>query len=180
MDSSIINKEGIEKLLTMLPSDEEISKIEEALEANMDLPLGTAEQFLMTLSSIPGLEARLRLWSFKLDFGILEKEILEQLSDLKQGLETLKKNKTFLYILSVILEIGNFLNNSSSKGFEIEYLAKIPEVKDTVYKHSLLYHLTFWLLESYPSISDLYSELGAVTRASKTDFEEFIHNKWIL
>ena len=30
MDSSIINKEGIEKLLTMLPSEEEISRIEEA------------------------------------------------------------------------------------------------------------------------------------------------------
>ena len=171
MDSSIITKEGIEKLLTMLPSDEEISRIEEAIESNSDLPLGTAEQFLVTLSSIPELEARLRLWSFKLDFGILEKEICEQLMDLKQGLESLKKNKTFLHILSVVLEIGNFLNNSNSKGFEIEYLAKIPEVKDTVYKHSLLYHLTFWLLETYPNISDLYSELGPVTRASKTDFE---------
>ena len=30
MDSTIINKEGIEKLLTMLPSEEEVSKIEEA------------------------------------------------------------------------------------------------------------------------------------------------------
>ena len=56
MDSSIINKEGIEKLLTMLPSEEEVSRIEEAQEVNPELPLGTAEQFLITLSSINGLE----------------------------------------------------------------------------------------------------------------------------
>jgi hypothetical protein len=49
MDSTIINKEGIEKLLTMLPSEEEISRIEDAMEQTPDLPLGTAEQFLLTL-----------------------------------------------------------------------------------------------------------------------------------
>ncbi len=52
MDSSIINKEGIEKLLTMLPSEEDISRIEEAQESSPDLPLGTAEQFLLTLRKV--------------------------------------------------------------------------------------------------------------------------------
>merc|ERR1719513_399326 len=101
MDSSIMNKEGIEKLLTMLPSEEEVSKIEEAQELNPELPLGTAEQFLITLSSITGLEARLRLWAFKMDFEVLEKEICEPLADLKQGLESLNKNATFKAILNV-------------------------------------------------------------------------------
>jgi len=123
-------------------------------------------------SSITGLEARLRLWAFKLDFVALEKEICEPLGDLKQGLEILRSSLTFNAILSVILEIGNFLNGSHSKGFQIDYLAKVPEVKDTVHKHSMLYHLTFWLLETIPNLGDLYSEIGPITRASKTDFEE--------
>jgi hypothetical protein len=33
----------------MLPSEEDISRIEEAQEQTPDLPLGTAEQFLLTL-----------------------------------------------------------------------------------------------------------------------------------
>ena len=37
--------------------------------------------------------------------------------------------------------------------------AQVPEVKDTVHKHSLLYHLTFSVLESLPTASDLYSEV---------------------
>merc|ERR1719433_332037 len=107
-----------------------------------------------------------------MDFEVLEKEICEPLADLKLGLEALSVNPTFKSILNCTLTIGNFLNGSSAKGFNIDYLAKVPEVKDTVHKHSLLYHLTFSVLESLPTASDLYSEIGPLTRASRTDFEE--------
>ena len=40
----------------------------------------------------------------------------------------------------------------------------MPEVKDTIHKHSLLYHMTYWVLEKFPDSGDLYSELGPVTR----------------
>lgn len=62
-----------QKLLTMLPTEEERSRIQEAQAANPDLPLGSAEQFLLTLASISELPARLKLWAFKLDFENSEK-----------------------------------------------------------------------------------------------------------
>ena len=170
MDSAIINREGVEKLLTMLPTEEEVARIQEAQEVQPDIPLGTAETFLLTLASIPGLEARLRLWAFKMEFEVIEKEVCEPLMDLKMGLEKLKSNPTFKTILSVLLTIGNFLNGTSCKGFQLDYLSKVPEIKDTVHKHSLLYHMTYWVLETYPNSSDLYSEIGPLTRASRTDF----------
>ena len=40
-------------------------------------------------------------------------EVAEPLLDLKVGIETLQYNRTFKYILSVLLNIGNFLNDSS-------------------------------------------------------------------
>jgi hypothetical protein len=57
----------------MLPSEEERSKIQEAQAASPDLPLGSAEQFLLTLASISELDARLKLWAFKLDYENSEK-----------------------------------------------------------------------------------------------------------
>lgn len=45
--------------------------------------------------------------------------------DLKQGLESLKANKTFKCILSTLRSIGIFLNGAPVKGFQIEYLAKV-------------------------------------------------------
>ncbi|XP_043203710.1 FH1/FH2 domain-containing protein 3-like isoform X1 [Amphibalanus amphitrite] len=172
MDATIINKEGIEKLLSLLPSDEEISKISEAQVANPELPLGSAENFLLTLGSISEIAARLKLWVFKLDYDNTEKEVAEPLMDLKQGIELLTKNATFKSILTVLRSVGNFLNGSEAKGFNVDYLAKVPEVKDTVHKHSLLHHLCHMVMEKYPDSSDLYSEVGPVTRASRIDFDD--------
>ena len=56
----------------MLPSEEEKTKILEAQMSTPELPLGNAEQFLLTLSSITELEARLKLWAFKLDYETTE------------------------------------------------------------------------------------------------------------
>ncbi|XP_057672689.1 FH1/FH2 domain-containing protein 1 isoform X3 [Diorhabda carinulata] len=176
MDATIMNREGIEKLLTMLPTEEERTKIQEAQAANPEIPLGSAEQFLLTLASISELPARLKLWAFKLDFENSEREIAEPLMDLKQGFEVLKVNKTFRGILSTLLSVGNFLNGNEVKGFQIEYLAKVPEVKDTVHKHSLLHHLCHIVMEKFPDATDLYSEIGAITRASKIDFDELALN----
>lgn len=59
-----------------MPTEEEKQRIQEAQLANPDVPLGTAEQFLLTLSSISGLTARLQLWAFKLNYESLEKVII--------------------------------------------------------------------------------------------------------
>ena len=53
------------------------------------------------------------------------------------------------------------------KGFQLDYLAKVPEVKDTVHKQSLLYHLCCMVMEKFPNSSDLYSDLGALHRSSR-------------
>lgn len=57
----------------MVPTDEERQKIVEAQVQNPDIPLGNAEQLLLTMSSISELEARLQLWAFKLDYDTNEK-----------------------------------------------------------------------------------------------------------
>lgn len=183
MDATIMNREGIEKLLTMLPTEEERTKIQEAQAANPDLPLGSAEQFLLTLASISELPARLNLWAFKLDFENSEREIAEPLMDLKQGFEVLKVNKTFRCILGTLLSIGIFLNGAEVKGFQIEYLAKVPEVKDTVHKHSLLHHLCHIVMEKFPDSTDLYSEVRSIPltlgQKLKYLFLDWCHNQSI-
>lgn len=173
MDATVVSREGIDKLLTMLPTEEEKVRIQEAQAAQPELPLGSAEQFLITLASISELQARLRLWAFKLDFESAERDIAEPLMDLKQGVETLKKSKTFRAVLATLRSVGAFLNGQPHvRGFHVDYLAKVPEVKDTVHKHSLLHHLCHIVMERFPDATDLYSELGAITRASRVDFDE--------
>uniref|UniRef100_A0A4X1VB93 Formin homology 2 domain containing 3 n=1 Tax=Sus scrofa TaxID=9823 RepID=A0A4X1VB93_PIG len=175
-DEYALNKEGIEKILTMIPTEEEKQKIQEAQLANPEVPLGSAEQFLLTLSSISELSARLHLWAFKMDYETTEKEVAEPLLDLKEGIDQLENNKTLGFILSTLLAIGNFLNGTNAKAFELSYLEKVPEVKDTVHKQSLLHHVCTMVVENFPDSSDLYSEIGAVTRSAKVDFDQLQDN----
>ncbi|XP_066102831.1 FH1/FH2 domain-containing protein 3 isoform X3 [Saccopteryx bilineata] len=175
-DEYALNKEGIEKILTMIPTEEEKQKIQEAQLANPEAPLGSAEQFLLTLSSISELSARLHLWAFKMDYESTEKEVAEPLLDLKEGIDQLENNKTLGFILSTLLAIGNFLNGTNAKAFELSYLEKVPEVKDTVHKQSLLHHVCTMVVENFPDSSDLYSEIGAVTRSAKVDFDQLQDN----
>ncbi|XP_062421391.1 FH1/FH2 domain-containing protein 3 isoform X2 [Pungitius pungitius] len=175
-DEYALNKEGIEKILTMIPTEEEKQRIQEAQLVNPEIPLGSAEQFLLTLSSITELSARLQLWAFKMDYELIEKEVAEPLQDLKEGMDQLEKNKTLRYILTTLLAIGNFLNGTNAKGFELNYLEKVPEVKDTVHKQSLLHHACSIVVEKFPDSTDLYSEIGAITRLTKVDFDQLQDN----
>ncbi|XP_058502654.1 FH1/FH2 domain-containing protein 3 isoform X3 [Solea solea] len=175
-DEYALNKEGIEKILTMIPTEEEKQRIQEAQLVNPDIPLGSAEQFLLILSSITELSARLQLWAFKMDYELIEKEVAEPLQDLKEGMDQLEKNSTLRHILTTLLAIGNFLNGTNAKGFELSYLEKVPEVKDTVHKQSLLHHTCSFVVEKFPDSTDLYSEIGAITRLTKVDFDQLQDN----
>ncbi|EGV93539.1 FH1/FH2 domain-containing protein 3 [Cricetulus griseus] len=156
VDIGCLDSQGC-KILTMIPTEEEKQKIQEAQLANPDVPLGSAEQFLLTLSSISELSA----------------EVAEPLLDLKEGIDQLENNKTLGFILSTLLAIGNFLNGTNAKAFELSYLEKVPEVKDTVHKQSLLHHVCTMVVENFP---DLYSEIGAITRSAKVDFDQLQDN----
>jgi hypothetical protein len=171
MNSWLIGKDGVEKMLSMMPSSGEINLISEAMRNNPLVPLGTAESFLMALSSIPALEERLKLWLFRLEFHSIERELAEQLMDLKTAMHDICNNATFKIILATLLSLGNFLNSVQCKGFQLDYLSKVSEVKDTLTKHSLVYHVASIVLEKDDKSSDLYSNFGSVCRASNIDFE---------
>lgn len=60
--------------------------------------------------------------------------------------------------------------HSQAKGFDMTYLEKVPEVKDTVHKQSLLHHACAVVVENFPQSTDLYSEIGAITRSAKVHY----------
>lgn len=177
MDDKIITREGVEKLQSLLPTDEEISAIKDAQRDNTeDIPLGTAEQFLLLLSSISGLECRLKLWAFKVDFKAMEKDICEPLKALKDGMSRVKESKTFAKILSLTLEVGNVLNRSQAKGFRLDYLSKLSWVKDTVTKKTLLYHIMKELINNDPLVPDLSADFTDLVSVSRTDYDQLESN----
>ncbi len=112
-------------------------------------------------------------------------------------MEQLSASQTFRRILATVLAIGNFLNGckvsvmwsqsfwsiciaflcvneshgtfdyTKARGFELSYLGKLSQVRDTHTRQPLLHHVCVLLMQLYPQSSDLYSDITAVTKAGK-------------
>uniref|UniRef100_A0AC34RI76 FH2 domain-containing protein n=1 Tax=Panagrolaimus sp. JU765 TaxID=591449 RepID=A0AC34RI76_9BILA len=176
-DTTVLNKEGIEKILqTMMPHTEEIERIHEKMGENPDMPLGQAEQFMLSLSEIDCLLERLKLWLFMLDFPNVEKDVAESLMELNNAMKEVEESETFRVAMGMLLSIGNALNGTDIKAFQLEYLSKAGEVKDPVHKYPLTYHLAEYMLDNYPAGTDLHSEFGAVSRKIERIHEKMGEN----
>ncbi|XP_074518469.1 FH1/FH2 domain-containing protein 1 [Halichoeres trimaculatus] len=170
MDSSVLDREDVQRLQALIPTEEELCLIKEAKAQNPKSPLAPAELCLLTLGEIKHLDTRLQLWSFALDYDSLEREIAEPLFHLKLAMEQLSASQTFRCILATVLAIGNFLNGCKARGFELSYLGKLSTVRDTHTRQPLLHHVCVLLMQLYPQTSDLYSDITAVTKAGKCDY----------
>lgn len=170
MDSSVLDREDVQRLQALIPTEEELCLIKEAKAQNPKSSLASAELCLLTLGEITHLESRLQLWSFALDYDSLEREIAEPLFHLKLAMEQLSASQTFRCILATVLAIGNFLNGCKARGFELSYLGKLSQVRDTHTRQPLLHHVCMLLMQLYPQTSDLYSDITAVTKAGKCDY----------
>ena len=62
-----------QRLFPLLPTAEEKARIEEERLAYPDVPLASAEQFLLTMSSVNELCSRLKLWQFSLEYESIER-----------------------------------------------------------------------------------------------------------
>ncbi|KAK6291871.1 FH1/FH2 domain-containing protein 1 [Coregonus clupeaformis] len=172
MDCSVLDREDVQRLQSLVPSEEELSLIRKAQAESPHSPLAPAELCLLTLGEITYLSPRLQLWAFAQDYDTLEREIAEPLFHLKLAMEQLAANQTFRCILATVLAIGNFLNGCKASGFELSYLGKLSQVRDTHSRQPLLHHMCVLLLQLYPQSSDLYSDITSVTRASKCDYTQ--------
>ncbi|XP_028330518.1 FH1/FH2 domain-containing protein 1 isoform X2 [Gouania willdenowi] len=176
MDSSVLDREDVQRLQSLIPTEEELCLIKETKSRNPNSRLGQAELCLLTLGEIPNLSSRLQLWAFAMDYDSLEREIAEPLFHLKLAMEQLAGSHTFRCILATVLAIGNFLNGCKARGFELSYLGKLSQVRDTHSRQPLLHHVCVLLLQLYPQSSDLYSDITAVTKASKCDYSQVQSN----
>lgn len=150
-----------------MPTDEEKANIQEQRTAHPELPLGKAEEFLYTLGSIPELTARLSLWKFNHQFQALEEELADSLMELKMAIEEVKTSNTLKKIVGSLLCIGNTLSGKNDKAFNLEYLTRVVDVKDTLHKTPLLVHIVELVVERFPESTDLHSELIHTHRVAK-------------
>ena len=167
MDDKLIKRDQIDQLLKLcFPSEEDkkkakkgdtstinfaedVKNIKQFKEANPNVNLEKPEKFLLLLASVTRLQDKLSFWRFRLDCEASEAELCKDLNLLSSAIDAVKDNKEFQLLLSMILQAGNYLNQTNVEGFSvIEDLRRLQGMKDNSKSHSLLYHLVMKCQES--------------------------------
>ena len=109
-------------------------------------------------------------WLASTCFGCIqaaEEELAESLMDLKIAIDEVKASRTFKQVMGTLLCIGNTLNGVKVDAFDLEYLSRCVDVKDTKHKTPLLIHMVELVVERFTDSTNLHSDMPHVHRVSK-------------
>ncbi len=174
LDLSVLDAETIVKLISIVPTEEEVSKNHE-YDGEEDL-LSIPDKFVRVMSSIPRLKRRLECWDFMLKFDSAVTSLLPHITTMKDACKELKENKSWEYVLQTILAIGNFVNAQNNRvgnsyGFKLKSLNKIKDTKSQDNKSNLLQFIITLVHTKNPTAAECVSEMVNVDRTAKVPFE---------
>lgn len=186
MDEQLLHASHLKTILTFLP-DKDLSEKFQSYNSAVEM-LSSVDKLFYRLCQISGLELRLRLWIFKLNFPDDFQSKMEKICHLEKAILFLQNNPYLPVILSAILQIGNYLNQSHTKGgaggFRLkETLSKIKMVKtfrsddefpDPLRPKNLMEYIIFFLEQTYPECLDFPSRIESIKIAAKTEQANFI------
>ncbi|EDW04111.1 protein diaphanous isoform X2 [Drosophila grimshawi] len=172
-DTDILSTNILTNLIQYLPPPEQLKRLQE-IKANGE-PLPPIEQFAATIGEIKRLSPRLHNLNFKLNYADMVQDIKPDIVAGTAACEEIRNSKKFSKILELILLLGNYMNSGSKNeaafGFEISYLTKLSNTKDTDNKQTLLHYLADLVEKKFPDALNFYDDLSHVNKASRVNMD---------
>ncbi|GMJ07766.1 hypothetical protein HRI_004445800 [Hibiscus trionum] len=169
LDDAALDPDQIENLIKFCPTKEEIELLKN-YKGDIE-NLGKCEQFFLELMKVPRVEAKLRVFLFKIQF-------YSQVSDLRNGLDIVNaavgevRNSVKLKrIMQTILSLGNALNQGTARGsavgFRLDSLLKLTDTRARNNKMTLMHYLCKVLKQKMPELLDFPKDLATLEAATK-------------
>ncbi|ORM40815.1 Formin-like protein 20 [Babesia sp. Xinjiang] len=176
LNPTILNVDATESLLSLLPTAEEVTIVQEYVKSGGDMTVvDRPEQFVAVISTIPILKQRLESHQVALTFKEHFQEIITPLERIMDGCEAVMTSSRLNVLSNVILKIGNTLNEGDSKkgnaeGFKPTTFAKLNEFRTTTKPvKTLMQYICDLVAREDESILEIYGELRACEDCSKID-----------
>jgi len=115
-------------------------------------------------------------WIFKYEFRELSENIEEPLRVLDTAIKQVRKSGNLRAVLRCVRAFGNRMNETNrsraqAEGFTIDILTKLPLMKDTEGKMTLLDYVVKICLENFKTLYRISEELDMIPAASKLEIE---------
>lgn len=176
LDSSKLNREQIENMISLLPSDDEMKNVNEYVGGYEHF--GKTEKFFLAVSKIPKFRQKLNVFLYIQQFEENTKSLHEQLIKFDEACRDIVSNKKLANILKRLLFIGNCVNESSgrpkSEGITIDSLIKTANKVGTDGKTKLIDVVTANFLKQDKTGDSItfWDELKSVSSASRIDIQD--------
>ena len=171
-DASALTLDGIKQLLRILPTDDEVRKIDAHVARHGDVDgLGPAERLYWVFGRIPRVLQKLLIMQLKLGFRHSQEGILRRYASIREAAEELTTSLQLRRILKLVLLVGNRLNNGrQASGFRVTSLAKLRTTRSFDNKTTLL-HFLVAAMEKDQLYFSARHELRTCFKEKRTNFK---------
>ncbi|CAN6459059.1 unnamed protein product [Victoria cruziana] len=114
LDDSILDVDQVDNLIKFCPTKEEMELLK-GYGGNQE-SLGKCEQFFLELMTVPRVESKLRVFSFKIQFYSQVSDLRNNLNVVNSASEEIKNSIKLKRIMQTILSLGNALNQGTARG----------------------------------------------------------------
>jgi hypothetical protein len=178
--SEILPIELLERVRTILPTDEEVSCFNQFNPAEVS-KLRDIERKIFDLFRLPRLAFRIRFCLIALQLPILISDVRREIGVVRACAEEVKESRKLKKLLHLVLQMGNYMNFGGSgnsggiRGFSIDSLGKLMEFKSVSDPSvTTLHFLAARIITSEPELIDVYSELPSLKPATRIATESIV------
>uniref|UniRef100_A0A7N0UTH2 Formin-like protein n=2 Tax=Kalanchoe fedtschenkoi TaxID=63787 RepID=A0A7N0UTH2_KALFE len=169
LDDSALDVDQVENLIKFCPTKEEMELLKNYKGDKENL--GKCEQFFLELMKVPRVEAKLRVFSFKIQFRSQVTDLRKSLNIVNSAAEEIKGSAKLKRIMQTILSLGNALNQGTARGsaigFRLDSLLKLTDTRARNNKMTLMHYLCKVLAEKLPELLDFSKDLVSLEAATK-------------
>ncbi|XP_002873323.2 formin-like protein 20 isoform X1 [Arabidopsis lyrata subsp. lyrata] len=169
MDESVLDVDQIENLIKFCPTKEEMELLKNY--TGDKATLGKCEQYFLEVMKVPRVEAKLRVFSFKIQFGTQITEFKKSLNAVNSACEEVRNSQKLKEIMKKILYLGNTLNQGTARGaavgFKLDSLLKLSDTRAANSKMTLMHYLCKVLASKASVLLDFPKDLESLESASK-------------
>ncbi|KAI0504810.1 hypothetical protein KFK09_015763 [Dendrobium nobile] len=169
LDDSLLDGDQVENLIKFCPTKEEMELLKNYTGDRGNL--GKCEQFFLELMKVPRVEAKLRVFCFKIQFNAQTADIRKSLYAVDASCEEIRNSNKLKEIMKKILYLGNTLNQGTARGaavgFRLDSLLKLSDMRATNNRMTLMHYLCKVLASRSPHLLDFHEDFISLEAASK-------------
>ena len=168
MDDTTLGVDQLNILALAVPTTEEMTLLRNYKGDRAEL--ATVEQYFLQVMPIPRLTQRINAFIFKGTAMSNLAKVTKEYELVRRAADNLRACKHFVTVLEGILAVGNHLNGGTyrgqARGFRLETLLRLTDVKAVDRKTSLLHFVAKELQKTAPGVEFLSTELETVKAAA--------------